>query len=359
MTSIRIIAPTDNFGFDIFRKQVAQSKGENVVIGPLSLSNALGMTANGAAGETFAGVTKALRLPDYGDQGQTNNIGFANLSTALTSGDLGVTMKIANSIWAANRADISFSKAFLKTNQDYFNAQIFRENFADPRTPTKMNTWVSDNTEKKINSVVKEIDPDTVMFVVNANYFKGEFGTKFDKSLTRPMLFQSASGQVMAQMMFRIGEYRYSAGENFEMVALPFGSAKKRFSLFVLLPYQGKTVEDIVNGLTGPSFHAACKDLYETELHLFLPKFEVEYEAEMNQALIDQGMAHAFNSSKADFSRMVDHAAGNIYISKVQHKVYLLVNEEGPKLPRSPVSRWGSNAPPWCMSSASIARSWP
>ena len=123
MTSLINIAPVSDFGFDVLRKQASEKKGENIFLSPLSISLALGMTANGANGDTFTAMQKALRLADYGDAGATNNLGYAALINALTGKDIGVTMKIANSIWAANRDDVSFKEAFLKANRDYFKAR--------------------------------------------------------------------------------------------------------------------------------------------------------------------------------------------------------------------------------------------
>lgn len=330
MTSPRLLAPTAAFGFDMLRRQVAADKGKNVFISPLSISVALAMTANGASGETFAGMSKALGLPDYGDKGNTNNLSYSNLISALTGDDLGVTMKIANSIWAAKTNAVKFSKSFLDANQDHFKAEVNEEDFGDPATATKMNQWCSDNTEEKITSIVEEIPADMVMYLLNAVYFNGKFGEQFDKDRTYPQPFNAPDGVYHTPIMSRNADFNYTdIDEDFEMVALPFGDSDKRFSLFVLLPRKGKTADDVVAGLTAGKFFTACKDLRKTELDLYLPKFEVEYDVTLNQALIDQGMGDAFDGGKADFSRMFDSAAGNLYISEVKHKVYARVDEEG------------------------------
>jgi serpin B len=327
MTSLINITPVSDFGFDVLRKQASEKKGENIFLSPLSISLALGMTANGANGDTFTAMQKALRLADYGDVGATNNLGYAALINALTGKDIGVTMKIANSIWAANRDDVSFKEAFLKANRDYFKAEVNFEDFTSSATPVKINDWVKLNTAEKITKIVGDsIDPITVMFLINAVYFKGDFAVKFDKALTSPGVFKGTAGDKILPLMYRNGEMRYGSGDGFSAVALPFGAAAGRFSLFVLLPHDGKTAEDIVHGLTAPKFFGVCKSMYETEVALHLPKFEIEFECELSTTLKALGMSNAFSGATADFSRMAD---GSLFISAVQHKVYARVDEEG------------------------------
>ena len=62
---------------------------------------------------------------------------------------------------------------------------------------------------------------------------------------------------------------------------------------------------------------------------MILPRFHVEYETELNGALKALGMGVAFDPSRADFSRMLQNARGNAFISKVKHKAFADVNEEG------------------------------
>jgi len=58
----QIIAGSNDFAFDLFRTgNLAQHKA-NVFISPLSASMALGMTANGAAGQTYDEMHSTLRL---------------------------------------------------------------------------------------------------------------------------------------------------------------------------------------------------------------------------------------------------------------------------------------------------------
>ena len=63
---------------------------------------------------------------------------------------------------------------------------------------------------------------------------------------------------------------------------------------------------------------------------LRLPRFKVEWESKLNDALKALGMAEAFDPKRANFSQMAELNSGNnLYISEVRHKSWCEVNEEG------------------------------
>jgi serpin B len=59
-----------------------------------------------------------------------------------------------------------------------------------------------------------------------------------------------------------------------------------------------------------------------------MPRFKIEYSAQLNDALSRVGMGIAFEPNKANFSKMASGLNG-LCIGQVRHKTYLDVNEEG------------------------------
>lgn len=51
----------------------------------------------------------------------------------------------------------------------------------------------------------------------------------------------------------------------------------------------------------------------------------------MNDVLADMGMHDAFDSNRADFTKLGSSSAGRLYISRVIHKTFISVNERGTK----------------------------
>ncbi|MDR3616567.1 MAG: serpin family protein [Candidatus Obscuribacterales bacterium] len=322
MTSIRVLAPTTAFGIGLLKNEIKTHTGENVLISPISVSIALAMTMNGARGDTQKEILQGLSLPDYGGL-ETTNLSYANLLADLAdNAALGVDLQIANAIWA--NQNVTFSPEFLETNRKSFNAQVASADFAAPATLDAINQWASDNTKTLIPTILDKISSDHIMFLLNAVYFKGQWSVKFDKLLTREADFHATAGDVKCQLMQRRGDMAHLSGTNFQAVKLPFGDSK-RINLYVYLPNAGVSVDDFVQRLTEKTITNLAKTKWESEGTIFLPRFKVDYDVELNDTLKNLGMNTAFEPN-ADFSGM---GGGRIKISEVKHKTFAKFDEDG------------------------------
>lgn len=319
------ITPTTAFAIALLRKELAANKGKNVLVSPLSVSLALGMTANGAKGDTLDGFATALGL---GSSDQPyNNKGYRGLLASLKRDGLGVQLAIANAIYA--RAGVNFIQAFLDENKKSFGANVESLDFSDPATVDAINAWVKANTGEKIDTIVKEINPDTIMILLNAVYFKGDWTTKFDKALTANHPFTTPGGAKDHPLMYRFGNFAHvDAGYfgDFESVSLPFGESET-MRMIIMLPTEGKTVDDVVNALETNKLKQLIQLTYGGDGHLWLPRFEIDYDASLKDSLSALGMDAAFDSSRADLTGIYD--GGRPFIQDVKHKTLCKVTEDG------------------------------
>lgn len=330
MTSIRHIAPTAAFGFNLLRAEAQSNSGQNVLLSPLSISAALGLTANGARGTTLQIMNKVLGLPDYKDDNAFNSRAYANLLADIKDKNLGVKLSVANAIWA--QEGIEFCDEFFTRGVRDFKANLMDADFSDPRTLRAINTWVKAYTQDKIETILDEINPAAVMYLLNALYFKGTWKNQFDRSLTKDLTFHAAGGDKQHPTMFRNGEMRYGETGDYQIVALPFGEGDaKRVHLYVLLPAAGKTAEQVVGALDGDKFfrEICAQRLYERDGNLWLPRFSLEYKVELVETLTTLGMGEAF-SDGANFAGM--HETLKLHISRVIHKCIAAFDEEGGEL---------------------------
>lgn len=319
----RLVSANTRFGFKLYGEVLKQNAGKNVFVSGPSVALALAMTYNGAEAETKQAMTRALEL--QGISADEVNQAFRDLNAALANPDPKVQLQIANSLWG--RRGVTFKPDFIQRNRDYYNAEIEELNFNDPAAPQRINSWVSDKTKGKIDKIIDQISPDAILFLINAIYFKGKWSAEFDKAKTKDDTFTLADGrQKKHPMMNQSGEYKYFAGENFQAVSLPYGG--KRVSLYVFLPAKGASLEAFHKSLTSENWESWMKEFTQTPGDIALPRFKTEFEAELNDALRALGMGVAFDASRANFSRMAQ-MADNIYISKVKHKTFVEVNEEG------------------------------
>jgi serpin B len=316
------VAQSDNaFGLRLFRKIADSEKNKNVLISPLSAAMALGMALNGAAGETETAMRNALGLA--GMERDEINTAFQGLIEVLSGLDPAVRFQIANSIW--HELGLEIEPDFIRTNKTYFNALVQGLDFNSPEAPGVINQWVSEKTYGKIPEIVDGIDQAQVLFVINAIAFKGNWTTQFDPKNTTADFFLKADGtQVPCDMMRLETGFDYYRNGSFEAVDLPYGGGD--FSMTVFLPNPGTPVDVFIKGLSADSLDVWSGKMQKNIIVLQLPKFKLQYEIRLNDALSALGMGIAF-TDRADFTRILK--GGGIQIDEVKQKTYIDVNEEG------------------------------
>ena len=320
-TEVKVRDAANDFSFALLGTVTDSQKTSNTFISPLSAAFSLGMTMNGANGQTFTDMQTALQL-----RGLTQpeiNTGYKSLVDLLLSLDPSVQMKVANSIWY--RSNITFHQTFFDTTKKYFNAEVRGLNFADVAgSLNSINGWVSSATNTKIKKVLDEIRSDDVMFLINAIYFKGNWRDKFDAAKTTITTFTPASGATQSvSMMNRTGEMLYAETAAYQAVDLPYGNTA--FSMTVLLPKVGKDVNSIVKSFTSSTWQTFTGALHAGNVTLALPKFKLEYERTLTNDLKALGMRAPF-TDLADFSKMTPTS---VAISFVKQNSFVDINEEG------------------------------
>jgi serpin B len=320
-----VVTANTKLGFSLFNEIRKTEQDKNIFISPFSISVALAMTLNGAAGETEQAMTNTLQL--HGLDSESINTGYAGLRQTLLTSDPKVTFTIANSLWA--RQEFSFKPDFLQRNTQFFGAEISTLDFNDPSASKTINQWVDTNTNGKIQKIVgDQIDPITVLFLINAIYFKGTWQKEFDPSKTREGPFHLANGdEKQVPMMRQQRWYPYYREENFQAISLAYGDGQ--MSMYIFLPDRESDLNIFLENLNAESWENWMSQFHEQDVSLVMPKFKLEYGKTLNDPLKALGMGVAFDPELADFSRMASLEFGNLYIEKVVHKTFVEVNEEG------------------------------
>lgn len=317
----KLVKADNEFGFKLL-KQLKSEPGKNLCISPLSISMALGMTYNGARNETRTAMEETLGLA--GLSTDDINRSYRDLINALVTNDPKVLFEIANSIWS--RQDFPVEQDFKDINEEYFDAEVSELDFNDPGAVDMINKWVSDKTHEKIETILEYIPADAVMYLINAIYFKGIWQYEFDEENTYDNIFTLENNeQIMVPVMNQKGTFNYLSNDLFSSVELAYGSGN--FSMHILLPKQGKSVDDIIDIINEEEWNQWLTQYEETEdVTINLPKFKFAFEKSLNDVLKELGMEIAFTSN-ADFTGI--NTNGNLFISDVKHKTFIEVNEEG------------------------------
>jgi serpin B len=332
----QVIARANGFGFELLSQVRAREDGPNVFLSPLSASMALGMTMNGAAGQTWDEMSATL-----GFDGLTEdeiNRAYRDLLDLLNGLDPRVDFRIGNAIWA--NANYTFVPAFFDRVSTWFDAEARSAPFT-PATLAEINGWVGDATNGRIEKILDRLDRSLIMLLLNAIYFKGDWTMQFDPADTRTEAFTRADGsQVDVPMMSLDDEFAFTATSDHAAVELPYGG--QAYSMLVVVPQPGRTLDDVAADLDPATWTALTGSLQKTRVHVGLPRFEIRYEELLNEPLMAMGMETPFTGN-ADFSRMLTTSA---CMSFVLQKSFVKVDEKGTEAAAVTVVGIAESAPP-------------
>ena len=320
----QLIDADNRFGLELFRNiTTGADQPENTMISPMSISLALAMTYNGAAGETKTGMEEALYLS--GLSTREINESYQALMEALLSVDPKVTMEIANSIWY--RREFSVEQDFIDVNREYYNATVEALDFNSPDAVRTINNWVDDETHGKIPQIIESIDPLTMMYLINAIYFNGKWKYEFDKDKTSQQPFYLADGsQIQVDMMQNEAGLRYLGNDLFQAVGMPYG--RGNYSMVCILPREDLKVGDVVQQMDADNWNQWMQAMDSANVQVHLPRFSFEYKKTLNELLKAMGMEEAFDANQSDFSG-INPDRKDLHISEVKHKTFVEVDEKG------------------------------
>ena len=313
------VAVTD-FGVRLF--QECATEESNCLISPVSVLEALAMTANGASGETLKQMETV-----FGTTVPQLNPYFHRYNNSLPQGE-NYKLSIANSIWVKDDDKFEVNQNFLQGNEKWYGAEVRQIPF-DSNALQSINQWVATNTDDMIKKILDDISPEAVMYLVNAVAFEAEWKELYKESDVRDGVFTLSDDTVQAVKLMYSTEHDYLQDENAQGFVKYYADGKYAFA--ALLPDEGVSVTDYIASLNGEKLHTMLENPVDVKVYAAIPEFEAEYETSMRNILKQMGMEDAFNVATADFIGIGSYPEKNISISEVIHKTYISVDKKGTK----------------------------
>lgn len=297
----------------------------NSCVSPLSAYLALGLTANGADGDTLSQMETLLGGGE-GTLPMVNETCRA-LMELLPMDESGGTIHLANSIWFDQNVPY---EEFLKINQAYYDAQIYRADFSDKEQLARdVSRWASNQTDGLIEEFLEpdEISDLAQLMLLNATLFDVKWEEKIEKDQVYDDTFRSYDGQE------REVPFLHSDGDYLEEPGLYTGF-RKRYEgscVFVgLLPSGGRTPEELAAQLT-PAQLRNLAGTRQGKARGVFPKFRIEQEISLDPGLREMGLVKFFFKDGANFSRMFPSTANRYGVGAADQAVFIDVNENGTK----------------------------
>ena len=311
LSSLLINSLYCSFQATIFSRMNKEKKGENLIISPLSIFQALSLAANGAKEKTQSEMLEVLQSETIDE---LNELNYKILSEFKKF----TAIEIANAVMTKFSPLKDFSDIALK--------------YLAPIEPLdsveQVNNWCSNKTHGKIDKILEQLNPSTVMLVLNAVYFKGEWASKFETYGTQKLPFYNfGNEETEIDTMDQIDHFGYYEDKKVQAIELKF--LNDSMSAIIILPAEGTDINKYIDTLSisNEEYNKIIEGLNNFKVHIQLPKFELEFKENLNDALISLGMYNAFDENNADFTGLREE--GHIFINQVIHKTYLKVFEDG------------------------------
>lgn len=316
--------------------QNTMEPGENSLVSPLSVLSALGMTANGADGATLEELEAALGMTTE----EINEFlyGFMDMAEERETNQL----HLANAIWIKNDDKLTVEEAFLKTNAAYYDAGVYKAPF-DEGTKDDINAWVKEKTRNMIPEILSEIPEEAVLYLVNALSFEAKWQEIYLAAQVHERTFTTENGQQQSMEMMYDSQGTYLEDENATGFMKYYQD--RQYAFAAILPKEGITVEEYVMGLTGTGLYELLSKPQQAYVETGLPKFQMVCDYELQDALREMGMKTAFDVENANFDRLGTYEDGPLFISRILHKTFISVTEEGTRAAAATVEEVPAGAP--------------
>ncbi|XP_076617112.1 leukocyte elastase inhibitor-like isoform X1 [Chaetodon auriga] len=353
------------FSLALFRKLSDDDKTANIFYSPFSISSALAMVMLGSGGNTATQMSEVLcfteaEKPRHAGEMQLQqqvqstlplhllkclktrecqddvHVSFSQLLTELNKPDAPYALSVANRLYGEQ--SYQFVEDFLGDTRKHYKAELEPVDFITSAEVARLNinNWVEKQTQGKIKEVLTQgvVDSLTRLVLVNAIYFKGSWNKRFQESATRDAQFRvNQNDSKPVKMMHQKSKFplTYIPEANCQILEMPYKG--NDLSMLIFLPNQ---IEDSTTGLekleqmlTYENFVEWTRPdmMNEIEVQVGLPRFKMEEKYDMKNVLISMGMVDAFDIARSDFSGM--SPANDLVLSKVVHKAFVEVNEEG------------------------------
>uniref|UniRef100_A0A8D0CYM6 Leukocyte elastase inhibitor n=1 Tax=Sander lucioperca TaxID=283035 RepID=A0A8D0CYM6_SANLU len=321
------------FSLALLKKFGDDDKTANIFYSPFSISSALAMVMLGARGNTATQMSECLKTKDCQDD---VHVSFAQLLSELNKADAPYALSVANRLYGEQ--SYQFVEDFLGKTKKYYNAELETVDFkADSETARlNINSWVQKQTQDKIKDLLAKGDVDSLskLVLVNAMYFKSDWNRQFQRRATQDAQFRLNKNDTKpVRMMHQKTWFPFSDNPkaNCKILEMPYKG--KELSMLIFLPNE---IEDSTTGLEKLEKQLTYENFMEwtrpdrmdnVEVQVGLPRFKMEESYDMKEVLVSMGMVDAFDGAKSDFSDM--SPANDLVLSKVVHKAFVEVNEEG------------------------------
>ncbi|MCT4542384.1 MAG: serpin family protein [Vallitalea sp.] len=313
------VSSNNKFAIKLFKE--LNEENINVFISPASISMALSMLYNGSEGNTKKQISDTLYYNNY-DMKYINEQ-YKNLMGRFSKID-NIDVIISNSMWINKHYEVNDD--YINTVNSNYNSAVYNEDFNDKKTVNKINDWIDISTNGLIKKMINKIEPNTIMYLINAIYFNATWENAFKERATKKDNFNNSDGSISnVKMMNQKEGFTYYYDDEINAVRLPYKDGE--VSMYAFVTKGENNINEFINDLSKNKLDDYFNSFkYYSNVRVKIPKFKVEYGIkELKDVLINMGITDAFDPSLANFEQINRES----YTTSVKHKAVIEVDEKG------------------------------
>ena len=323
---------TNKFALDLHKSLASRDQfaNENLFYSPASLLIALAMTCYGARGNTAAEIMKVLHVASVSSPDLDKSM-KKFIDTLNGASDENNKLLTANRLFVQKSFEIL--EAFKIGTREFYDAELALVDYiTNPEEAREeINHWVEQKTNDKIKDLIPPgmLSSATRLTLVNAIYFKGLWLEKFKKERTlTKSFFMSQNEEIKVKMMHQDADFKYFESQNMACQVLEMPYIGRKMSMVIFLPNEINGLSELEEKMTYDSLQKSLSllDSSMEEVEVFLPKFKLTQQFDLNDILSTMGAEEMFIPGRADLSGITTEP---LFVSKVVHKAFVEVNEEG------------------------------
>ena len=316
-----------NYCCNIFSQTVKDYGGTgNVMISPASIMMAFDMVAAGAKGDSLKQLTDLFAA----GQGPLTQQAYAASLMDKINNSKDVHFTCANAIWnnetlLGNKVNAEYVDYVKETFLAEYKVTVF-----DSKTPDEINSWICNHTDKMIEKVVNELDPKTVMVLVNAISFIGKWEQEYEDIQINDGKFIKADGTEQDATFLSDKTRRYFETEKATGFMKTYKGGEYAF-LAILPSDKSINANEFAKNFTAEDYEKFINSsTSQYDVYSVMPEFKSDFEIMINDSIRKLGCTDIFDETKADLSGIAGEP-GDLFVSKAIHKTHIEVDRNGTK----------------------------
>ncbi|KFO21357.1 serpin A9 [Fukomys damarensis] len=320
----RASSSSNDFAFRLYRRLVLQHPSQNIFFSPVSISTSLAMLSLGAHSATKAQILRTLGFNLTATPESAIHHGFQQLVHTLRVPNKELDLRMGSSLFV--RKGLQLQASFLDRAKRLYESKVFSVDFSNTFTVQRINSYVEKETKGKVMNLIQDLDPLTVMVLVNHIFFKGKWMKPFNPADTHKSYPFRVNKQttVHIPMMQQMEKFAFGVDPKLNCSVLQMDYKGEAMALFVL-PGEGK-MRQLEQELSTRTLRRWIRSLQKRQIEVFIPKFSISASYDLETVLPKMGICDAFGKN-ADFSGITK--TGFLQVSKATHKAVLDIGEEG------------------------------